>query len=201
MTDTRIEVILGPMFSGKSTELIRRTSCYKAIGKSVLRINHLNDTRTDDNIQTHSNIKKNAVKVNSLMSLLDRPDFISTEVIGIDEAQFFDDLYEFIIRIEPLQKIIIVAGLDGDFKRRPIGQILQIIPLCDEVIKLHAMDMVDKDGSPGIFTKRLSENDDLIVIGDENEYVAVSRKNYFTKSKLLNTLSVDELWNHIDYTI
>ena len=135
------------------------------------------------------------------MSLLDRSDFISSEVIGIDEAQFFDDLYEFIITIEPLQKIIIVAGLDGDFKRRPIGQILQIIPLCDEVIKLHAMDMVDKDGSPGIFTKRLSENDDLIVIGAENEYVAVSRKNYFTKSKLLNTLSVDELWNHIDYTI
>ena len=62
MTDTRIEVILGPMFSGKSTELIRRTSCYKAIGKSVLRINHLNDTRTDDNIQTHSNIKKKCCK-------------------------------------------------------------------------------------------------------------------------------------------
>jgi thymidine kinase len=192
------------MFSGKSTELIRRTSCYKAIGKKILRINHLNDTRTDDNIQTHSNIKKNAIKVSSLMTLVNNSKFISSEVIGIDEAQFFDDLYEFIITIEPLGKIIIVSGLDGDFKRRPIGQILQIIPLCDEVVKLHALDMVDKDGSPGIFTKRLSENNELIVIGAENEYMAVSRKNYFTNRTRMTTIdlsSLDKFWNHIDYTM
>tara|TARA_B110001450_G_scaffold229925_1_gene230855 strand:+ start:313 stop:927 length:615 start_codon:yes stop_codon:yes gene_type:complete len=204
MADTRIEVIIGPMFSGKSTELIRRTSCYKAIGKKILRINHLNDTRTDDNIQTHSNIKKNAIKVSSLMTLVNNSNFISSEVIGIDEAQFFDDLYEFIITIEPLGKIIIVSGLDGDFKRRPIGQILQIIPLCDEVVKLHALDMVDKDGSPGIFTKRLSENNELIVIGAENEYMAVSRKNYFTNRTRMTTIdlsSLDKFWNHIDYTM
>jgi len=207
MTDTRIEVIIGPMFSGKSTELIRRTSCYKAIGKKVLRINHLNDTRTEDNIQTHSNIKKNAIKVSSLMTLINNPIFISSEVIGIDEAQFFDDLYDFITTIESLDKIIIVAGLDGDFKRRPIGQILQIIPLCDEIVKLHAMDMVDKDGSPGIFTKRLSKNDDLIVIGAENEYMAVSRKNYFrnhtqpTQTNDIGRLSVEEFWNQVDYTM
>ena len=204
MTDTRIEVIIGPMFSGKSTELIRRTSCYKAIGKKILRINHLNDTRTDDNIQTHSNIKKNAIKVSSLMTLVNNSKFISSEVIGIDEAQFFDDLYEFIITIEPLGKIIIVSGLDGDFKRRPIGQILQIIPLCDEVVKLHALDMVDKDGSPGIFTKRLSENNELIVIGAEDKYMAVSRKNYFTNRTCMTTIdlsSLDKFWNHIDYTM
>ena len=204
MTDTRIEVILGPMFSGKSTELIRRTSCYNAIGKKVLRINHLNDTRTNDNIQTHSNIKKSAIKVSSLMSLVDKPIFIESDVIGIDESQFFEDLYEFIITIEPMHKIIIVAGLDGDFKRRPIGQILQIIPLCDEVIKLHAMDMVDKDGSPGIFTKRLSENDDLIVIGAENDYMAVSRKNYFSNQTTYidknKTSRVETFWNYINHT-
>mgnify|MGYP001397688813 CR=1 FL=1 len=205
MTDTRIEVILGPMFSGKSTELIRRTSCYNAIGKKVLRINHSNDTRTDNNIQTHSNIKKSAIKVSSLMSLVDNPIFIASDVIGIDESQFFDDLYEFIITIEPLHKIIIVAGLDGDFKRRPIGQILQIIPLCDEVVKLHAMDMVDKDGSPGIFTKRLTENDALIVIGAENDYMAVSRKNYFTQhiDSVDNgtTSRVKDLWNYINHAM
>ena len=179
MAQTRIEIILGPMFSGKSTELIRRTSCYKAIGKKVLRINHLKDTRTDDMIQTHSKLQKKAIKVSKLMLLIDNPDFVSSDVIGIDEAQFFDDLYEFIINIEPLNKIIIISGLDGDFKRRPIGQILDIIPLCDDVVKLTAMDMIDKDGTPGIFTKRISDNDTLIVIGAENEYMAVSRKNYF----------------------
>ena len=138
------------------------------------------------------------------MTLVNNSKFISSEVIGIDEAQFFDDLYEFIITIEPLGKIIIVSGLDGDFKRRPIGQILQIIPLCDEVVKLHALDMVDKDGSPGIFTKRLSENNELIVIGAENEYMAVSRKNYFTNRTRMTTIdlsSLDKFWNHIDYTM
>ena len=178
MTDTRIEVILGPMFSGKSTELIRRTSCYKAIGKSVLRINHLNDTRTEDNIQTHSNIKKNAVKVNSLMSLLDRPEFILSEVIGIDEAQFFDDLYEFIITIEPLQKIIIVAGLDGDFKREPFGEILSLIPYSNKVTKLNALCKFCKNGTEAPFTKRLSRSTKQHLVGGEEEYASVCRFHY-----------------------
>ena len=54
-------------------------------------------------------------------------------------------------------KIIIISGLDGDSERKPFGQILDCIPYCDEVIKLNAMDIVDKDGTPGIFTKRVSE--------------------------------------------
>mgnify|MGYP000915159841 FL=1 len=62
MSNTRIEVILGPMFAGKSSELIRRTSRYGAIGKNVLLINHSNDTRTQAYIQTHSKLKKKAIK-------------------------------------------------------------------------------------------------------------------------------------------
>ena len=58
------------------------------------------------------------------------------------------------------------------------GQILDCIPYCDEVIKLNAMDMVDKDGTPGIFTKRVSEKKDRILVGTTDCFIAVSRKNY-----------------------
>ena len=178
MSYTRIEIIIGPMFSGKSTELLRRTSRYEAIGKKVLLINHSNDSRTTDFIQTHSKQTRKAIKVSSLMPLLENDDYLQADVIGIDESQFFTDLQDFISIAEYNNKIFIIAGLDGDYKRRPIGQILSLIPMCDTVDKLTSLDMMDKDGSPGLFTKRLGDSDELVVIGAENEYVSVNRKNY-----------------------
>ena len=65
MIKTRVEIILGCMFSGKSTELLRRCNRYKAIGKNILLINHTNDTRTENKIKTHNNITQEAVKLNS----------------------------------------------------------------------------------------------------------------------------------------
>ena len=179
MSTTRVEVILGCMFSGKSTELLRRTNRYKAIGKNILLVNHTYDVRTDQAIETHSKIKQNAIKTDKLLSILESQEFNNSDVVGIDEAQFFPDLLDFVKKAERLNKIIIVAGLDGDYKREPIGQILQVIPLCDEVVKLTAMDMIDKDGSPGIFSKRIVEGDGQVLVGANESYAAVSRKNYF----------------------
>jgi len=179
ISNTRIEIILGCMFSGKSTELLRRTNRYKAIGKQILLINHKYDSRTDNSIQTHSNIKQTAIKTSELSSLLNTKEFKNADVIGIDEAQFFPDLLQFVESAELHNKIIIVAGLDGDYKRKPIGQILQIIPLCDEVVKLNAMDMIDEDGSPGIFSKRIVDTEGQVLVGANESYKAVSRKNYF----------------------
>ena len=179
MSNTRVEVILGCMFSGKSTELLRRTNRYRAIGKKILLINHTYDSRTDESIQTHSNIKQTAIKTDTLSSILKLKAFEDCNVIGIDEAQFFPDLLDFVKKAELMNKIIIVAGLDGDYKREPIGQILQVIPLCDEVVKLNAMDMIDKDGSPGIFSKRIVDGEGQVLVGANESYAAVSRINYF----------------------
>lgn len=179
MSNTRVEVILGCMFSGKSTELLRRTNRYRAIGKKVLLINHTHDSRTGESIQTHSKMKEIAVKTNILSSVIVSQAFEECNVIGIDEAQFFPDLLDFVKHAELLDKIIIVAGLDGDYKREPIGQILQIIPLCDEVVKLNAMDMIDKDGSRGIFSKRIVNKGGQVLVGANESYAAVSRINYF----------------------
>ena len=77
-------------------------------------------------------------------------------------------------------KIVIIAGLDGDSNRKPFGQILQCIPLCDEVVKLTAMDMVKKDGSAAIFTKRVNQDRQTVLVGAEESYQAVSRDSFLT---------------------
>ena len=68
--------------------------------------------------------------------------------------RFFNDLYEFVLKCEEKDKKVIMSGLDGDSNRKPFGQILNCIPLCDSVVKLTAMDMIDKDGSEAIFSLR-----------------------------------------------
>ena len=174
----RIELIIGCMFAGKTLEIMRRVSRYEAIGKRILIVNHSNDTRTGDSIQTHSNIQRDSIKTDTLGELLKDDYLLEFDVIAIDEAQFFSNLRDFVLSVEKMGKILIIAGLDGDFLRRPIGEILDIIPLCDTVDKLTAMDMVDKDGSKGLFTKRIVEDEHQILVGDDNYYVAVSRKNF-----------------------
>jgi thymidine kinase len=176
----RIEIILGSMFSGKSTELIRRCSRYEAIGKNVSIINHSLDSRIQgENVATHSKHTHKAIKTTNLLNL----DFLPIpDCIGIDEAQFFPDLFDFISYMERFNVVIIIAGLDGDFKRNNFGQIHQCIPLCDTVTKLSAMCCECKDGTPGIFTKKKdSSNNSVIDIGGNDKFVSVCRFHYFNE--------------------
>ena len=187
MSKTKISIILGCMFSGKSTELVRRASRYRAMGISTLIINHINDTRTGLSVQTHSGTKLRAIKFDRLMTLFEQNSNLGNicgvlTVIAIDEAHFFPDLLEFVKEVEKYNnKILIISGLDGDYKREPIGDILKLIPLCDDVVKLKALDMVDRDGSEAIFSKRIVKGEDQILVGAQESYIAVSRKNYLNK--------------------
>ena len=174
----RLEIILGPMFSGKSTELLRRISRYEAIGKKVLLINHKNDSRTGNSVQTHNQVTRTAVKTEDLLSLVHKKEYDEADIIGIDEAQFFTGLRDFVLATESKHKIIIMSGLDGDFKRDPFGEILQCIPLCDSVVKLSAMCMISKDGTPGIFSKRIVDDNEQTLVGAAETYVAASRVHY-----------------------
>ncbi len=128
-----IELIVGPMFSGKSTELLRRCSTYKAIGKKVLVINSILDTRCGSEIQTHSKQTYSAIKVNTLREV----SFDTVpHVIAIDEAQFFPDLEYFVKAYEKYNIVILIAGLDGDYKRNFFGHILKLVPIADAITKL-----------------------------------------------------------------
>ena len=146
-----LHLILGSMYSGKSSQLIRKLLCYKAVGRNIFCINSSKDTRTPRNeIMTHNGETIPACKTNTLKIEIP-PD---THVIGIDEAQFFPDLVEFIKRSIP-KYTLIVAGLDGDYKQKQFGDILKLIPLADSYEKIYAFCKICQDGTPGSFTKRI----------------------------------------------
>lgn len=177
----RIDIIMGCMFSGKSTEIIRLINRYKALEKKILIINHSNDTRYNSNsISTHSNININCTSIDNLNTIKvdSKFNYKECEVIVIEEAQFFNNLYDFTLEsCEKDNKIIILAGLDGDSNREEFGDIIKLIPKCDSVVKLHALCSICKDGTLASFTKRLVENNDQVLIG-VSEFIPVCRKHY-----------------------
>ena len=175
-----VKIIIGSMFSGKSTEVIRLIDRYKLLKKNVLAINHTLDDRYDKNkIVTHNKVKKDCLSVSELMPLLNTVDYIKSDVVVIEEAQFFKDLFKFVVKSsDENNKIVVVAGLDGNYKREPFGDILNLIPYAESVIKLHALCMKCGDGTKASFTKRINKDNEEILIGSTEEYVPVCRKHY-----------------------
>lgn len=177
----KIEIIVGCMFSGKSSELIKIINRYRVLNKKILIVNHTIDKRYNDNsITTHNQITMDCVSIDSLTLLKTDPKFnyLESEVIVIEEAQFFNDLYEFVKYAADIDnKIIIVAGLDGDSNREPFGDILKLIPISDTIIKLSALCILCKDGTVANFSKRIIENKDQICVGS-TEFIPVCRYHF-----------------------
>ena len=183
----RIDIIIGSMFSGKSTELIRSINRYKVLGKKIVCINHILDKRYQENsISTHSNMNIDCISLKKLNDVFNDEkkarDYHECEILVIEEAQFFEDLYEFVLNAADKEnKIVLVAGLDGDSNRDKFGDILKLIPKCDSVKKLHALCVKCKDGTPASFTKRLVKNDSQIYIG-VSEFIPVCRYHYLNEN-------------------
>ena len=134
-----LQIILGCMFSGKTTELMRRVRRYSAIGNHILIINSCKDSRwenrTMSSIETHDHSTMRAIKAHYLTKDYEqigcptiKAVFVpySTTVIGIDEAQFFEDLIPFVQEQLVERRIIIVSGLDGDYQQKEFGNILKL---------------------------------------------------------------------------
>ena len=109
----------------------------------------------------------------------------SAEVILINEAQFFNDLYETVVDMLREKKQVYISGLDGDFERKKFGRILDLIPLCDKVTKLKSLCSLSKNGTSGIFSLRLSPEKVQTLIGSDN-YIPVCRKCYETQLTIEN---------------
>ena len=169
-----LEIVIGSMFSGKSTELLRRVKRSSSIGMKCLVINHSLDTRVNgDFVQTHCGTKISARKTDNL-NLLDVSHF---DVIAIDEVQFFSNLKEFIFEnVEKKRKHVIMVGLSGDSNRAPFGEILSIIPLADNLIYKRALCAICRDGTLASFTKRISSEKKIVSI--DSKYLPVCRKCY-----------------------
>ena len=179
-----LELIIGPMYAGKSTELIKKIKIYEILEKNILIVNHsINNRYGSKGISTHDCIKvENSINIESLKDL--ENDYLTlfqdSEIIIIEELQFFNDAFSKITEwLDLYNKKIIAAGLISDYEKKPFGDVLSLIPHAEEVIKLNALCKKCKDGTKACFTKRTSNNGNRIVVGSNECYEAVCRKHYF----------------------
>ena len=172
-----LEIILGPMFSGKTTRLIEIYNKYKHTKQNVIAINYTLDTRYDDKmLSTHDKIKIPCVFSENITSLLDTSDIVNADVILINEGQFFQDIVSTVkTLVEVMHKRVYICGLDGDFERNKFGNLLDLIPFCDNVTKLHSN--CHSCSTDAIFSHRTSQEAGQVVIGSLN-YVPLCRKCY-----------------------
>jgi len=174
-----IEVIYGPMFSGKSTELLRRVKRNTIAQKKCLLINYAKDNRysNENVVSTHDKQMMKAMKVNIIEEAV--PYFKDYDVIAIDEGQFFSDVVEFAEYFANNGKIVIVAALDATFQRKPFD-VIGLLPIAEKITKLTAVCVVCSADAP--FTQRLSGGSQVELIGGTELYRPVCRKCFLQSS-------------------
>ena len=176
---SELHIILGCMYSGKSTELLKIINYYRILEKNLFIINHKLDNRYGTNsIISHDKKSFPSNNCLTLMENIQTDTYHTCDVIIIEEAQFFEDLKVFVELSLMNNKPIYVAGLDGDSFMKPFGQILDLIPLCDSIKKLSALCVICKDGTPANFTKRIVENQEQKLIGSFESFIPVCRVHH-----------------------
>eukprot|EP00043_Microstomoeca_roanoka_P008601 m.82725 g.82725 ORF g.82725 m.82725 type:complete len:253 (-) comp14314_c2_seq1:39-797(-) len=170
-----IHLVCGPMFSGKTTELLRRMKRFSLAKSRCMLIKYAKDNRYSlDGVVTHDMQQSAAVCCSKLSEVEEKAK--EFDVLGIDEGQFFPDIVDFCESMANSGKTVIVAALDGTFQRKPFGTILDLIPLAETVIKLSAVCMICH--REAAFSKRLGSETEIEVIGGADKYVAVCRECY-----------------------
>lgn len=170
-----VEVVTGSMFSGKSEELIRRLR-RAIIARQRVQVFKpaLDDRYAAAQVVSHSRWRLEAERVQAASDIIARLD-PRTEVIGIDEAQFFDaDLVRVCGHLADLGKRVIVAGLDMDFRGEPFGPMPQLLAVAEEVEKVHAI--CARCGAPASYTQRLTAAQEQVVVGAADIYEARCRR-------------------------
>src|SRR6266699_3097725 len=164
-----IEVVVGPMFSGKSEELIRRLRRAEFARQRVQIFKPAIDERyAADEIVSHSGLGIQSECVNNAAEVMAKVQ-PRTEVVGIDEAQFLgDEIVDVCTKLANLGKRVIVAGLDTDYLGRPFEPMPRLLAMAEEITKLLAICV--QCGNPAVHTQRLVASDDLIVVGAAGMY-------------------------------
>lgn len=202
MNTGTLEIIIGPMFSGKTTELNKRLLEAREMGQKVLKLFHFSDLARID-IYNHNNLpgqqnqgSTHNLSYNSLPDdirviatpRLDNIDVTHYDVIGVDEGQFFDDL-EIVDLWANAGKRVIVTGLDGDAQQQPFGKTLTLIPKSDSCVKLTAIcrKCIQEQQQLGSrfninnfrapFTVKLNSDMDQVQIGGPEIYIATCRRH------------------------
>jgi len=177
-----LEVVMGPMFSGKSSYLLSTIRLYKEINLPVFIITSSFDKRytKDDKIVNHNQESSVAdISVKDLRDISNNPLYLQAKVVIIEEGQFLENLVEFVLEaVEKFGKKVIVAGLDGDASRKPFGELLNLIPYCDTITKLKALCKKCNDGTEALFTSNRCGVTTTIDVGGADKYEALCRKHY-----------------------
>lgn len=170
-----IEVVCGPMFSGKSEELIRRLRRAEIARQRVQIFKPGIDQRySNDHIVSHSELKIQSEGVKDWTELEKKLDW-RTEVIGIDEAQFLGEgIVDLVVRLADMGKRIIIAGLDTDYLGRPFHPMPELLAVADDITKYLAICM--QCGNPAKHTQRLVASEELVVVGAAGMYEARCRR-------------------------
>lgn len=171
-----IEVICGSMFSGKTEELLRRLKRARFANQQVLIFKPKTDVRySDKKVISHDANEIMSTPIEKAIDILSKVN--EEDIVAIDEAQFFDD--DIITVCNKLANNgirVIVAGLDMDFKGKPFGPMPHLMAIAEFVTKVHAI--CTKTGNLAHFSHRTSENDELVLLGERNEYEPLSRAAY-----------------------
>jgi len=170
-----IEVICGSMFSGKTEELIRRLRRAQIARQRVQIFKPRIDERySDDHLVSHSEMRLKSEAVSSADEILQKVDW-RAEVIGVDEAQFFDSkLVQVCNQLADLGKRVVVAGLDKDYLGKPFEPMPQLMAIAEYIEKTLAICM--KCGNPANYTQRLVDSSDRVLVGASGTYEARCRR-------------------------
>lgn len=178
-----LHVCIGPMYAGKTTRLIETFEDMMSDDKKTIVLTHSSEIRYSiEKLSTHDEKHISCFKYNTIDTFIQekKDDIVSTDAILIDEAQFFSDLFEKVLyMVNKMNKHVYVFGLDGDFQRNKFGQVLDLIPQCDTVEKLHSTCNECKE--PAIFSHRMLESDEQVLVGSQDVYQPLCRKCYNSK--------------------
>jgi thymidine kinase len=184
-----LELILGPMFSGKTTRILEIYNHYSYIQKRIIVINFAEDKRYHETmLSTHDHKMIPCVLEIDLKDMWTNPNnknytqIRNSDVILINEGQFFRHLKEIVIdMVEVNNKTVYICGLDGDFKRNKFGEILDLLPFCDNVVKLKSLCSLCRNGKRALFSHRVTEETGQVSIGSDN-YKPLCRSCYLEKN-------------------
>ena len=173
-----IEVICGSMFSGKTEELIRRLKRAKIANQKIQIFKPSLDSRNNEYIESHDKNRIKSLTVKTSYDVYDiGKDF---DVIGIDEVQFFDDEIVSVCNSLANNGVrVIAAGLDMDYLGNPFGPMPNLIAIAEYVTKVHAI--CSKTGNIANYSYRKNKEDSIILIGEKDEYEALSREIFYEK--------------------
>jgi thymidine kinase len=174
-----LQLFIGPMYAGKTSKLIDVYEDCVENEENCVILTHSTETRYSiDKLSTHDQKKVSCFKHESISEFMNKRknDIEQCSTILIDESQFFTDLIDVLQLVNQLHKRVFIFGLDGDFQRNKFGQILDLIPHCDTIEKLHAKCNICD--SEAIFSHRITESNEQVLVGSNDAYHSLCRHCY-----------------------